>query len=84
MINLELQIQNYQVNNNNIQEVNGNMTLNDVERTIPKNNFIFDRGDIPISKLNNTLFQIKEEFFPNSNLKFYLLRDSDKLIFIFC
>ena len=79
MINLELQIQNYQVNNN-IQEVNGNMTLNDVERTIPKNNFIFDRGDIPISKLNNTLFQIKEEFFPNSNLKFYLLRDSDKLI----
>ena len=80
MINLELQIQNYQVNNNNIQEVNGNMTLNDVERTIPKNNFIFDRGDIPISKLNNTLLQIKNEYFPYSNLKFYLLRDSDKLI----
>ena len=79
MIKLELQIPNSQTNNN-IQEVNGNMTLNDVEKTIPKNNFIFDRGGIPISKLNSTLFQIKNEFFPNSNLKFYLLRDSDKLI----
>ena len=79
MIKLELQVPNIQ-SINNIQEVNSSMTLNDVEKTIPKNNFIFDRGDIPISKLNNTLLQIKNEYFPYSNLKFYLLRDSDKLI----
>ena len=79
MIKLELQVPNIQAINN-IQEVNSSMTLNDVEKTIPKNNFIFDRGDIPISKLNNTLLQIKNEYFPYSNLKFYLLRDSDKLI----
>ena len=79
MIPLELCVPNTQVTNN-IQNVNGSMTLDVVEKKIPKNNFIFDRGSISIRNLNKTLFQIKEEFFPNSHLKFNLLPIPDKLI----
>ena len=79
MIQLELCVPNTQVTNN-FQNVNGSLTLDVVEKTIPKNNFIFDRGSISIRNLNKTLFQIKEEFFPYSHLKFYLLPIHDKLI----
>ena len=79
MITLELQIPNAQTQNN-IRQVNGNMTLNDVEKAIPKNTFIFDRGNISINDLNKTLFEIQNKYFPNSHLKFNLLRDCDKLI----
>ena len=56
------------------------MTLNDVEKKIPKNDVIFDRGNIPIKDLYKPLFQLQKEYFPNSHLKFNLLRVSDKLI----
>lgn len=79
MIDLELQIPNAQTINN-IQKVNGNMTLNEVEKKIPKNDYIFDRGNILIKDLDKTLFQLQKEYFPNSHLKFYLLKISDKLI----
>ena len=76
---LELDIPNTQIINNK-QYVDGNMTLDEVEKKIPKNNFIFDRGNISIRNLNKTLFQLQKEFFPHSHLKFYLLRAEDKLI----
>ena len=79
MIQLELCVSNTQVTNN-IENINGSMTLDVVEKIMPKNNFIFDRGSISIRNLNKTLFQIKEEFFPYSHLKFYLLPIHDKLI----
>lgn len=79
MIEMEIQIPNINTNNN-IHFVNGNMTLNEIEKKIPKNDFIFDRGNISIGNLNKTLFELQKEFFQNSHLKFYLLRKCDKLI----
>ena len=55
------------------------MTLNEVEKKVPKNDFIFDRG-ISIRNLNKTLKEIQNNLFPNSHLKFNLLRNYDKLI----
>ena len=75
MIQLELCVSNTQVTNN-IENINGSMTLDVVKKIMPKNNFIFDRGSISIRNLNKTLLQITEEFFPSSHLKFNLFVNS--------
>ena len=75
-IKLELKVPGVNVPNN-VRPINGNLTLNVVEKQIKTGDYIFDRG-MSIRNLNKTLFQLQSE--QNSILSFNLLKKEEKLI----
>ena len=74
-IKIELKIPSFNVPNN-IRFVKGNLTLNEIEKTLKtEGEYIFERG-MSIRNLNKTIFQLYAE--SNSILSFYLFKKKAK------
>jgi hypothetical protein len=74
-IKIELKIPGFNVPNN-IRFVKGNLTLNEIEKTLKtEGEYIFERG-MSIRNLNKTIFQLYAE--SNSILSFYLFKKKAK------
>ena len=78
-VKLELKVPDLNIPNN-IRIVNGDLTLNEIEKKASFRDYIFDRG-MSIRNLNKKLIDLQKDLpDKNSHLTFNLIKKSDKLI----